>query len=81
MTYILMRIDILQIELFDQLSRPMSQCWADVGPSSTTLAQHQPGIGIYQKQCYYFQWYFILFEIILKLYNIIHVLKDLGYFE
>ena len=30
----------------------LAQCWADVGPSSTTLAQHQPNIGPAPRVCW-----------------------------
>ena len=30
----------------------LAQCWADVGPSSTTLAQHQPSIGTTPRVCW-----------------------------
>ena len=30
----------------------LAQCWADVGPSSTTLAQHQPNIGPTPRVCW-----------------------------
>ena len=30
----------------------LAQCWADVGPSSTTLAQHQPNIGPIPRVCW-----------------------------
>ena len=29
----------------------LANCWADVGPSSTTLAQHQPNIGPTPRVC------------------------------
>ena len=30
----------------------LARCWADVGPSSTTLAQHQPHIGLTTRVCW-----------------------------
>ena len=29
----------------------LNQCWADVGPTSATLAQHQPSIGSMARAC------------------------------
>ena len=30
----------------------LNQCWADVGPTSATLAQHQPSIGSMSRACW-----------------------------
>ena len=34
----------------------MTQCWFDVGPSSTTLAQHQTNIGSTSRACWAWTW-------------------------